>query len=54
MGKDGIECPAVCPVDCAPGDMHCWGGHDANECANADFCIPKDQIGKDGSECAPI
>ena len=56
MGKDGVECPAVCPTHCNPEDqMSCWGGKDDNECDVADFCIPsKGPVGVDGFECAAM
>ena len=52
MGKDGMECPAFCPVKCGPGDMRCHGGMDGNDCMMPDFCYPsKGPAGKDGTEC---
>ena len=43
-GKDGVECPVMCPVNCGSEEHACWGGVDANDCMMPDFCIPmKDQ-----------
>merc|ERR1719228_2388868 len=54
MGKDGLECPAYCPMKCGgPDEMWCEGGKDWNDCPMPDFCMQKGGwgIGKDGSEC---
>ena len=52
MGKDGTECTAHCPTNCAPGDLVCPGGKDWNECEMPGFCHPgKGPMGKDGNEC---
>lgn len=52
IGKDGIECPAMCPVQCGPGEMTCYGGHDENGCEYGDICVPmKGPMGNDGKEC---
>ena len=45
MGKDGVECPAHCPVNCGMDDVMCPGHMDDNGCMMPDHCIPN------GSEC---
>ena len=40
MGKDGMECPADCPVKCGYEEMMCPGGEDWNGCMMAETCIP--------------
>merc|ERR1711963_1216417 len=52
MGKDGFECPSMCPTNCGmdcPGfcpstcsneEMMCPGGSDDNGCIMPDFCVP--------------
>ena len=40
MGKDGIECPAHCPVNCGMDSMMCQGGEDPNGCRMPEFCVP--------------
>merc|ERR1711913_277968 len=39
-GRDGMECPGVCPVKCGPNETFCDGGFDPNNCKMADRCIP--------------
>ena len=40
MGKDGMECPAHCPVNCGMEEMMCPGGEDPNGCMMPETCIP--------------
>ena len=42
---NGVECPAVCPSVCAPGDMMCPGGMTETGCIIADTCQAE------GTEC---
>ena len=48
MGNDGVECPGMCPTQCAPGDMMCPGGMDGNGCMMPDTCTPE------GTECPAL
>ena len=52
-GKDGENCPAVCPAKCSNDEMHCWAGSDANDCPMADSCIPmkSDMLDINGYNC---
>merc|ERR1712173_75655 len=54
-GRDGMECPGVCPVKCGPEETFCDGGFDPNNCKMSDRCIPFAHMpGKDGNECPEI
>ena len=45
MDLNGVECPALCPTMCAPGDMMCPGGMTETGCMLPDTCQPE------GTEC---
>ena len=41
-GKDGMDCPEICPTNCGFEETFCMGGEDGNGCKMADFCVPQD------------
>ena len=39
-GKDGAQCPVMCPTKCMDTDIPCYGGSDDNGCTYPEFCFP--------------
>ena len=52
-GKDGMECPAICPTNCGPHELRCWGGRDWNGCEMPGSCKPifNGQWDRYGNQC---
>ena len=41
-GKDGMDCPEMCPTNCGIDEIFCMGGEDDNGCKMYDFCVHQD------------
>ena len=51
----GQECPPPPPpIECAEGEIPCFGGEDSNHCPWGDYCIPISHDHGDGIQCAGI
>ena len=51
VGKDGTDCPGLCPTICGPDEVACYIGLNWNDCMQADICVP---YTGDGMECEQL
>ena len=40
VGKDGEECPFICPLTCQQQDIPCLHAPDPNGCETGGYCTP--------------